>query len=79
MSEEVKSPLGVKGKYYVDKEICLDHECCVGEAPNNFRKNPDSWEVYVYKQPETRNEEAQCEMAMDCCPVLAIFDDGESE
>jgi len=75
MGEEIKSPLGIKGKYYVDKEICLDHECGVHQAPNNFRMNPDSWEAYVFKQPETPEEEMQCKQAMDCCPVEAIFND----
>ena len=32
-----KHPLNVSGEYYVDYEACLDYECCVYEAPNNFK------------------------------------------
>ena len=77
MSEAVKKhPLNIQVKFYVDYEICLDHECCVGEAPNNFKMNRESWGAYIFKQPETSEEEAQCRLAMECCPVEAIYDDG---
>lgn len=79
MSQEVKRhPLNVKGKYYVDYDACLDHECCVVEAPNNFRIGRQTWGAYIFKQPETSEEEAQCNEAKMCCPVEAIFDDGET-
>jgi len=76
MSETVKKhPLNATGKFYVDYGICLDHECCVDEAPNNFKMDGETWGAYIFKQPET-SEEAQCRRAMECCPVEAILDDG---
>ncbi|MEK7722960.1 MAG: ferredoxin [Acidobacteriota bacterium] len=77
MSEIRKHPLNVKGKYYVDYEECLDHECCVYEASSNFKMDRTNWGAYIFKQPQTDEEEAQCKEAMMCCPMQAIHDDGE--
>ena len=75
MNEEIrKHPLNAKGKYYVDYDTCLNH-CCFDIAPNNFKMDKD-YVAYVFKQPETSEEEAQCQEAMMCCPVEAIHDDG---
>jgi ferredoxin len=75
MNEIRKHPLNMKGKYYVDYDICLYH-CCFDIAPNNFRMDKD-YVAYVFKQPETLEEEAQCKKAKDCCAFEAIYDDGE--
>lgn len=76
MSEEFKKhPLNVIGKYYVADEYCLDHEICVQIAPNNF-KMAEGHCAYVFKQPETVEEEADCREALEACPVEAIRDDG---
>lgn len=76
MSEEIKKhPLNVIGKYYVDHENCLDHEFCIEVAPNNFKIDEDCY-AYVFKQPQTPEEEAQCKEALEGCPVGAIRDDG---
>ena len=78
MSEQIKiHPLNVKGKYYVDIETCLDHECCAYESPKNFKMDEETWAAYVYKQPETPDELEQMREAIRCCPVEAILDDGE--
>jgi ferredoxin len=78
MSEEVKKHLlNVKGKYYVDCETCLDHEICVDEAPNNFKMDLENYCAYVFKQPETAEEEVQCHQAFLACPVEAIHNDGD--
>lgn len=78
MNEEIKKhPLNVEGKYYVDAEICLDHECCVDIAPDNFKMDEENWQAYVFKQPETAEEEAKCHEALMCCPVESILDDGK--
>jgi ferredoxin len=80
MSEQIKiHPLNVKGKYYVDIETCLDHECCVYEAPENFKMDEENWNAYVYKQPETEEEKTKFKEVMNWCPVEAIHDDGETE
>ena len=71
-------PLGAKGKYYVDIDNCTWCAVCLIEAPENFTIPEDCYEgAFVYKQPETSEEEKQCESAMLCCPHIAIFDDGE--
>lgn len=76
MNEEIKKhPLNVKGKYYVDYNTCLYH-CCFDIAPNNFKAD-EHCVAYVFKQPDTPEEKAQCREAMLCCPVEAVHDDGE--
>jgi ferredoxin len=78
MSEEIKKhPLSVLGRYYVDYDACLNHEICADDAPNIFKMDRDTWGAYVYKQPETPEEEKQCKKAMLCCPMEAIHDDGD--
>lgn len=71
-----KVPLNVPGKWYVDTS-CIDCDVCRTTAPNNFKANEDEGYSYVYKQPETPEEEAQCQEAKASCPVEAIGDDGE--
>ncbi len=46
-------------------------------ASNNFAANDDEGFSYVVKQPENDEEEAQCQEALEECPVEAIGDDGE--
>lgn len=75
-NKDDKVPLNVPGKWYVDSS-CIDCDVCRTTAPNNFRANEDEGYSYVYKQPETPEEEAQCQEAMASCPVEAIGDDGE--
>jgi ferredoxin len=70
-----KYPENVPGKYYVDNQ-CIDCDLCRETAPANFRRNEDGGYSYVYKQPETSAEEAQCQEAMSGCPVEAIGNDG---
>ncbi len=71
-----KHPLNVKGKYYVDADVCINHKCCVIEAPNNFKMDEETWQAYVFKQPLTSEEEKQCLDAMNICPVESILNDG---
>ena len=66
----------VAGKYYVDSN-CIDCDVCRETAPENFRANEDEGYSYVCKQPENGEEEAQCQDAMESCPVEAIGDDGD--
>ena len=70
-----KYPENVTGKFYVDNQ-CIDCDLCRETAPANFRRNEDGGYSYVYKQPETPEEEALCKEAKDGCPVEAIGDDG---
>jgi len=69
-----KAPGSIPGKYYVDEECILCNDC-LERAPENFATG-DNY-AYVKKQPETSEEEEQCQDAMDNCPVNAIGNDGE--
>ncbi len=70
-----KYPDNVKGKFYVDNQ-CIDCDLCRETAPNNFARNADNGYSYVQKQPESPEEETQCEEAKGSCPVEAIGNDG---
>ena len=72
---ENKYPENVEGEYYVDDQ-CIDCDLCRETAPSNFTRQEDEGYSYVYKQPETDEEKAECEEAMDGCPVEAIGDNG---
>ena len=71
-----KYPENVPGKFYVDDQ-CIDCDLCRETAPANFKRNDDGGHSYVYKQPETPEEEDQCKEAMESCPVEAIGCDGD--
>jgi len=66
----------VAGKFYVDDQ-CIDCDLCRETAPANFKRNDDGGHSYVYKQPETPEEEGLCKEAMEGCPVEAIGNDGD--
>lgn len=70
-----KLPDQAAGKYYVDSS-CIDCDVCRTTAPNNFEANEDEGYSFVVKQPEGDEEEAQCEEALESCPVESIGDDG---
>ncbi len=63
------------GKYYVDSQ-CIDCDLCRETAPENFTRNDDGGYSYVFKQADSEEEEAQCQEAMEGCPVEAIGDNG---
>jgi ferredoxin len=65
----------ISGKYYVDNQ-CIDCDLCRETAPDNFKRNEDGGYSYVYKQPESPEEEARCKEAKEGCPVEAIGDNG---
>lgn len=66
----------IPGKFYVDTQ-CIDCNLCRDTAPNNFKQNEEKGYSFVYKQPETPEEEQACQEAMEGCPVEAIGNDGE--
>ena len=70
-----KHPEGVTGPFYVDTQ-CIDCDLCRQSAPKNFQRQEDRGYSYVFKQPETPEETAQCVEAMEGCPVEAIGQDG---
>ncbi len=67
----------VPGRYYVDAQ-CIDCDVCRVTAPLNFQRSETKGYSYVFRQPEDAEENAQCQEAMDSCPVEAIGADGES-
>jgi ferredoxin len=70
-----KYPENVEGQFYVDDQ-CIDCDLCRETAPANFKRNDDGGHSFVYKQPESPEEEALCKEAMEGCPVEAIGPDG---
>jgi ferredoxin len=71
-----KLPENVAGKYFVDAQ-CIDCDVCRVTAPGNFQRSDQKGYSYVFRQPADPEEEAQCQEAMDCCPVEAIGADGK--
>jgi ferredoxin len=71
-----KYPDNITGKFYVDDQ-CIDCDLCRETAPANFTRNDDGGHSYVYKQPESPEEEALCREAKEGCPVEAIGDDAD--
>src|SRR5207249_5225959 len=69
-------PENTAGKFYVDNQ-CIDCDLCRETAPSNFTRNDDGGYSYVFKQPTTPEEDAQCKEAMEGCPVEAIGNNGE--
>ena len=65
----------VPGKFFVDQQ-CIDCDLCRETAPANYQRNDEQGFSYVYKQPESPEEETLCKDALDNCPVEAIGSDG---
>ena len=66
----------VPGQFYVDEQ-CIDCDLCRETAPNFFTRNEDGGYSFVYKQPQSEEEKAECMEALEGCPVDAIGHDGE--
>jgi ferredoxin len=71
-----KVPGQAQGRYYVDTQ-CIDCDLCRETAPANFTRNDEECFSFVFKQPESPDEETLCKDAMDNCPVEAIGQDGQ--
>ncbi len=76
-SKDKKHAGSITGKFYVDTE-CIDCDLCRETAPANFKRNDDGGYSFVFKQPESPQEETQCREAMEGCPVEAIGADGDA-
>ena len=68
-------PDNTPGRYFVDTS-CIDCDVCRDSAQENFRRNDEGGYSFVYKQPETEAERAECERVREECPVEAIGDNG---
>ena len=53
-----KYPQNVSGKFYVDSQ-CIDCDLCREIAPDNFTRDDNGGHSFVFKQPETPEEEAK--------------------
>jgi len=63
------------GRFYVDDQ-CIDCDQCREIASDIFGRDEATGHSYVYRQPETPDEETLCLEAMENCPVEAIGDNG---
>jgi ferredoxin len=72
----LRHPANVVGKFFVDAQ-CLDCDLCRETAPNNFRRDAPQGRSYVFRQPSTSEELAQCLESVDGCPHEAIGNDGD--
>lgn len=68
-------PENIVGAYYVDNQ-CIDCDLCRETAPNSFKRNDDGGYSFVYKQPESVEEQKLAKEAMEGCPVEAIGSNG---
>ncbi|MCC6130970.1 MAG: ferredoxin [Acidobacteria bacterium] len=75
-NKDDRYPDNSPGQFYVDTQ-CIDCDVCRVTATNNFQRQEDKGYSYVFKQPEGDEEAAQCQEAMDSCPVEAIGNDGD--
>jgi len=66
----------VPGKFYTDI-LCLDCTACRDIAPTIFARDDLHNSSYVFKQPSTAKEIAQCEECVVRCPCEAIGEDGD--
>ncbi len=71
-----KYPDNITGKFYVDTQ-CILCSLCHEIAPKNFKESDSGDHDFVFKQPETPEEEKLCLEAMQQCPVEAIGNDGD--
>ncbi len=70
-----KFPQNIGGKFYVDDQ-CIACDACVIEAPNFFSMNTEEGHAFVHAQPRTAEEEKNCMVALEECPVEAIGSNG---
>jgi ferredoxin len=68
-------PENIAGAYYVDNQ-CIDCDLCRETAPNSFKRNDDGGYSFVYKQPESVEDQKLAKEAMEGCPVEAIGSNG---
>ena len=62
---------GEPGTFFVDQD-CIACDTCTGLAKAHFKLTEDFDHAIVVKQPQTEDELATCEHALEACPVFAI-------
>ena len=74
--ETNRHSLNAKGKFWIDRDVCLACEACIEEAPNNIRMDLQmTGTSYIFKQPENEVEIRQLRNAISVCCVEAIIED----
>lgn len=68
-------PPNAPGRYYVDSQ-CIDCDLCRETAPTIFARSEEGGYSYVQRQPQTPEEIALADEAIQGCPVEAIGSDG---
>ena len=71
-------PSSASGKFYIDTDVCTCSTACQIEAPNNIKIDDAELTAFVFKQPESIEEEEALRRAIWVCPVEAVLDDGDS-
>lgn len=74
-AQKAKTVGNAPGKYYID-ERCIGCALCHETAPDHFKTNDEEGCGFVFRQPETPEEERLCMTARDACPMDAVQDDG---
>jgi ferredoxin len=69
-----RKPENILGRFYVDT-TCIDCDICRDSAPDFFRRDDDTGQSYVYRQPVTAEEVALAQEALEGCPTSSIGDD----
>ena len=71
-----KPPQNVPGAYYVD-DTCIDCGMCPNTAPQFFKRFDEGGYTVAVRQPQTPEEIALAEEALNGCPTESIGNDGE--
>ena len=65
----------VAGKYYIDTSCC-DCDLCRQMAPESMARDEETGNSYVFRQPETVEQIAAVEEAVQSCPTESIGNNG---
>ena len=65
----------ITGRFYVDS-TCVDCDQCRNTAPEFFTRDDEAGFSIVHRQPNTPEEVALAQEALEGCPSGSIGDDG---
>jgi ferredoxin len=64
----------ISGRFYVDS-TCIDCDQCRDLAPAFFRRDDETGQSFVYRQPKAPEEISLAREALEACPSESIGDD----
>lgn len=70
-----RKPENITGRFYVDSS-CIDCDFCRETAPAFFTRDDETGQSIVHRQPETEEELALAQEAVEGCPSESIGADG---